>query len=165
MLSLFICTINAQIGSSGLQVQRWDDDDEYNGSCTPSIGKISEKCSDKPNVEREWKQALYCGTRNGYDSFKIAKKGVQDAYQWGSGYVGTACIGAALHYKTGSPLCTIFEAAVCHQHYYAGFLNQRGDTWEGYKNRAEEAVQKFIPCFKHQRDCPGQLKCFRHLNL
>ena len=165
VLAMLACFTQAQVESRGLTVQKWDDDSEYNGTCSPTIESIPEICSTIPEVEREWKQALSCGWRNDYDSFKIARKGVQDAYQWRSGYVGTACIAATIHYKTGSPLCTIFEASVCHQHHYAGFLNERGDTWEGYKNSAEEAVTLSIPSFDHARDCPGELNCSQPINF
>lgn len=47
----------------------------------------------------------------------------------------------------------MFKEAVCAQHFYSGFLNESGDSWEGYKDRAEEAMKLRITNFDHKRDC------------
>ena len=132
-------------------------EEEYNGeNCNPADAKYPETCSTDPEVDRRWKEALYCGWRNGYIPYHITTQGMMRAELYVES-IGRAhdidevtCITTTMLAKNGISACQIY-----YDNLFIVYSNdfELSHTFEELKQSIGKAVKARFANFDFERDC------------
>lgn len=125
-------------------------DATYNGACKP-MAHEPETCGSFA-LDQEWQHTISCGWYNGYNAEAQANKGVTDSTSIAANLSQLNCVGAALTFKNGTPLCQISIYLDSVAFFYSGSFAAGMSNSQIY-DASDDAVRIFSPTYDYWRDC------------
>lgn len=127
-------------------------DHEYHKHCPKHKWKsIHEKCSNNHRIEREWKQAYYCGNYNHYHYDKIVWKALDDIEHYTKDLKTIACVASTIYYLKHVDHCLNF-VLTWWVIYLSGQADHQSRDWQ--KKFAEKWMKHHYWWFDADHHCP-----------
>lgn len=129
-----------------------ESDSTYNRNCpTGNASSVSGRCSSNGTIEKQWKEAYYCGKYNKYEVNRIIKKALDNIEPHTRDLRVITCVSATVYNKEGLTPCLNFFLTwwVIYLSGLAGDL----DTNE-QKALADSAVKQQVGSFNSKQQCP-----------
>ena len=126
-------------------------DNQYYKKCPKQYAiYLSGKCSNKKNMEREWKEALFCGWFNGYNGNKIAKKALDNIESYTKNLKQISCIAALIYNRTGNDNCLNLVLT-----WWVIYLSghTKNMSRNDQRDMAAAAIKRHVPSFNGPLHC------------